>query len=161
MEPRENLVDRLAPRLLTLWAGLALGVGFLATPAKFLAPSLSLPVALDVGRRTFRVYNRVELVLAAVLILSGLWAGARRRLAVMLSVPVLVVVTETLWLLPALDVRTAAVVAGAAPPGSDLHGLYIAAEAVKALWLLVFGLAGAVAPVRAAGFRSPIGGFGP
>lgn len=32
--------------LATLWAGLLLGVSFLATPVKFLAPSLSLPVAL-------------------------------------------------------------------------------------------------------------------
>ena len=37
----------------TLWLGLLLGVAFLATPAKFLAPGL-LPVALDVGR-TFAV----------------------------------------------------------------------------------------------------------
>jgi hypothetical protein len=41
-----------------LWLGLLLGVSFLATPAKFLAPSLALPVALDVGRHTFAVFNK-------------------------------------------------------------------------------------------------------
>lgn len=42
-----NILSQLL--LAVLWAGLLLGVSFLATPVKFLAPSLSLPVALDVG----------------------------------------------------------------------------------------------------------------
>jgi hypothetical protein len=63
LEP-PSLVDRLSLRLLLLWAGLSAGVAFLATPAKFMAPSLSLPVALDVGRHTFRVYNDVDLALS-------------------------------------------------------------------------------------------------
>ena len=50
-----------------LWIGLLLGVSFLATPVKFQAPSLTLPVALDVGRQTFAVFNGVELGLSAVL----------------------------------------------------------------------------------------------
>src|SRR5690606_30735313 len=49
--------------LAVLWTGLLLGVSFLATPVKFLAPSLSLPVALDVGRQTFMVFNWVEVAL--------------------------------------------------------------------------------------------------
>lgn len=33
------------------WAGMLAGVSFLATPVKFEAASLSLPVALEVGTR--------------------------------------------------------------------------------------------------------------
>jgi hypothetical protein len=44
--------------------------------AKFLAPSLSLPVALDVGRQTFYVFNKVEWVLVAVLLLMLLNGGS-------------------------------------------------------------------------------------
>jgi hypothetical protein len=51
-----------------LWCGLLLGVSFLATPAKFMAPSLSLVVALDVGRQTFAVMNKVEWLFVAVLL---------------------------------------------------------------------------------------------
>lgn len=54
-------------------------MAFLATPAKFLAPSLPLAVALDVGRHTFQVYNRVELLLLMALVALGLGAGDRRR----------------------------------------------------------------------------------
>ena len=52
-----------------LWLGQLIGVAFLATPAKFLAPGLSLPVALDVGRQTFYVFNKVEWVMEAVFLL--------------------------------------------------------------------------------------------
>ena len=58
------------------WLGLLIGVAFLATPAKFLAPSLSLPVALDVGRQTFYVFNKVEWVMGAVLLLMLLNGGS-------------------------------------------------------------------------------------
>lgn len=51
-----------------LWTGLLLGVSFLATPVKFMAPSLTLPVALDVGRQTFMALNWLELLLSALLV---------------------------------------------------------------------------------------------
>jgi len=51
----------------TLWIGLLVGVGFIATPTKFQAQSLSLPVTLDVGRSTFAIWNNVEWVVLAVL----------------------------------------------------------------------------------------------
>ena len=41
--------------LFLIWAGIIFGVSLLATPAKFLAPDLSLTEALQVGRVTFRV----------------------------------------------------------------------------------------------------------
>ena len=63
----QGRLERLATEVYLLWAGLAIGVAFLATPAKFLALSLSLSVALDVGRHTFRVYNGVELALVVSL----------------------------------------------------------------------------------------------
>ncbi len=58
--------------LALLWIGLLIGVSFLATPAKFLAASLTLPVALDVGRHTFAIFNRVEWLLAATFLVLTL-----------------------------------------------------------------------------------------
>ena len=71
--------ERFATKVYLLWAGLAIGVAFLATPAKFLAPSLSLTVALEVGRHTFRVYNGVELALVLGLLVLGAASRQRRR----------------------------------------------------------------------------------
>jgi hypothetical protein len=58
--------------LALVWAGMLIGISFLATPAKFLAPSLALPVALDVGRLTFGLFSLVEIVFAFLLLATAL-----------------------------------------------------------------------------------------
>ena len=121
-----------------LWAGMLIGVSFLATPAKFNAPSLTLPVALDVGRHTFAVFAPVEIAVAAIA--TGLAALRRRKLALVSIMFVdAMVALQTLWLLPALDARVAIIVAGGSVPDSPLHLLYIGLEAAKLLTLLTIG----------------------
>ena len=124
--------------VLLLWAGILFGVSFLATPAKFSAPSLTLPVAVEVGRATFAVLNRVELG-CAVLSLGLLSAGASRALVVRLASGVAVpgLLLETLWLLPALDERARVVIDGGTPAASSLHDIYIGIDAAKLVALLV------------------------
>lgn len=151
-----SLLDRLSARLILLWAGFSVGVAFLATPVKFLAPSLTLPAALDVGRHTFSVYNRAELALVAVLILLGAGSRMWRRRYLALSVPGVIVAAQAAWLIPALDARVSAIIAGQTPPASSLHALYIGAEAAKVLWLLAFGF-GDLLPARR-GARRHAGG---
>jgi hypothetical protein len=136
-----SLVDRLGPGLLLVWGGLSIGVAFVATPAKFLAPSLPLGVALDVGRHTFRVYSHAELVLLAALLALGPWSAARRRWYLTLAGPAVIALAQAFWLLPELDGRVQAILGGGPPPApSSLHVIYIVAEALKLLWLLGFGL---------------------
>jgi hypothetical protein len=131
----------MGPKLLLVWAGAALGVAFVATPAKFLAPSLSLPVALDVGRHTFAVYDRLELAVLVGLFGLGIWSQDRRRWYAVLLLPAAIILAEALWLLPALDLRVGEILAGrSADNRSSLHAIYIAAEGLKILALLVAGL---------------------
>lgn len=134
-----SVADRLSARLILLWAGLSVGVAFLATPAKFLAPSLTLSVALDVGRHTFSIYNQAEVALLFVLILLGVRSRLWRRRYLALSVPGVIVAAQATWLIPALDARVSTILAGQTPPASSLHALYIGAELAKVLWLLAFG----------------------
>ncbi len=123
--------------LALVWAGMVLGVSFLATPAKFLAPSLSLPVALDVGRHTFRAFGRVEMALAALLGLRAAAPGRQRQLAL---APGLIVLAQALWLRPRLDARTQQVAGNQEPPSSGLHLAYVACEVAKLAALLTLGL---------------------
>jgi hypothetical protein len=121
-----------------VWIGALLGVSFLATPVKFLAPSLSLPAALDVGRQTFHWFTRVELVLAAAALLAALvyerprlasWRGAY---AVLLSGLLLAAVAlQILWLLPLLDARVEVIIQGGMPPPARFHDAYVLIEAAK------------------------------
>src|SRR5690606_26651116 len=55
-----------------IWIGMILGISGLATPIKFQAASLTLPVALDVGQTTFAAFNKMEWLLAAVLAIAVL-----------------------------------------------------------------------------------------
>jgi hypothetical protein len=119
-----------------IYAGLALGVAFIASPAKFLAPHLSLPVALEVGRHTFRVYNRIEWgLLALLLVWCGLQGAGWRAWATLIGVTLLVLV-ETTSLLPALDARVQVVLDGGTPPASSLHIFYTVTEVTKVALLL-------------------------
>ncbi len=119
-----------------IWLGVLIGVSFLATPVKFMAPSLSLPVALDVGRHTFAVFNKAEWFLSAVFVVA-VWAGDRTRLEMSAAALMAVLVfVETVWLLPVLDQRVGVIIAGGQPEPSSLHNLYIAFEAAKLLVLI-------------------------
>lgn len=132
--------DVLAVKVTLLWAGLSLGVAFLATPAKFLASTLSLPVALDVGQQTFKVYNSTEFGFLLLVVALGVGVGRRPAWAWRLCVPAVILGLQAFWLIPALDERVAMIQAGGSPPPSSLHAIYIAVEVMKILWLLPLGL---------------------
>jgi hypothetical protein len=147
----------LLSRLILVWAGLAIGVAFVATPAKFMAPSLSLPVALDVGRHTFALFNRLELVLLCGLAILALFTRARGLWLVALALPGAIVLAETFWLIPALDARVGVILSGRTPSPSNLHVVYIVADAAK---IVLLALAGWLGP-RLAERREPgIGSLG-
>jgi hypothetical protein len=135
---RHAIADAVFLAIALVWAGMLIGVSFVATPIKFSAPSLSLPVALDVGRVTFHLFSRIEWTLAATLLLTSAAGTSRVRtvLAVLLAA---LVTVQTVWLLPILDARIAAVVAGVPSPPSQHHTLYAIAEAIKLLLLAVAG----------------------
>ena len=118
------------------WAGLVLGVSFLSARAKFRAPSITLPVALDVGRQTFRVLSRTEMLLAVTA--SAVCAAAPNTLIVVgLVIVWSVIEAERVWLLPVLDLRAGIRMTGRMPHSSYHHALFARLEMAKALLLLV------------------------
>jgi hypothetical protein len=128
-----------------MWAGALLGVSFIATPAKFLAPSLPLPQALDVGRWTFHVLALIEWTFAALFVCA--LVATRRQLGDVLSWLLIVItciavilVAETFWLRPILDDRVSAIIRGEHVPPSHLHQLYIGLEAIKLSAILAGGI---------------------
>lgn len=114
-----------------IWLGLLLGVSFLATPAKFLAPSLSLAVALDVGRATFAVWNIVEWLVLGLFLLLGIAGRAGRFFGLAALLLFLLLLIQKVFLLPILDERVAAIIAGERPPSSWHHLFYIVIDVAK------------------------------
>jgi hypothetical protein len=126
-----------------IWLGLLIGVSFIATPVKFAAPTLALGPALDVGRVTFGLFSKVEWGVAAILAIAVVLARFPPRRGAGMLVLVVALGLQALWLLPVLDARVAAVMAGTPPPPSWHHTAYAGLEIVKSGTLLVLALAGA------------------
>jgi hypothetical protein len=125
--------------LIMLWAGVVIGVSFLAAPAKFGAPGLSLPVAMEVGRREFGVLNLGEIALAVVTLALAAYARPERTVWLGLALAAIIVALQALWLLPVLDARAEMIIRGETPEPAPWHALYIGAELLKLLALLVIG----------------------
>jgi hypothetical protein len=133
-----NRLMRLAGYIALLWAGVLLGSSFLATPAKFLAPSLSMQDALEVGKVTFSVLSWVEYGLLLSLLLS-LWPLKGKLITIVLFSGILLLfASQQTYLLPLLDARTNQVLQGQSPGSSNLHIIYIFVELLKVFTLIAF-----------------------
>jgi hypothetical protein len=148
MKNSERRVLYALSALALLWAGMLIGVSFLATPVKFLAPSLTLPVALDVGRQTFGVFSLVEIALALVLVSAAIVARRKHKILIAAVLVGALVALEVVWLLPVLDARVEIILNGGTPEESDLHSLYIVFESAKLLLLAAIAWFAHVAGVR-------------
>ena len=123
-----------------VWAGLVLGVSFVATPVKFLAPSLSHADAMEVGRVTFAALQWIECVaLAGMAVLVYLDRSRGRRL-VLFGAVAAVMACQYLWVLPILDARVETIIRGQDLPPSFLHWVYTGVEGIKVGLLIAFGL---------------------
>lgn len=131
MKDTDALALKALDVLALLWVGMLLGVSFLATPVKFLAPSLTLPVALDVGRHTFGVFSVVEIAGAVALLAAATVVRQQRRILFVALLVGALVVLQSFWLLPMLDARVELILQGGMPEDSELHRLYIALDATK------------------------------
>jgi hypothetical protein len=134
--------------LAMLWMGLLVGVSFLATPAKFLASNLPLPVALDIGRHTFGIFNKAEWLLALGMVVLTLRVGDRIAISAGFGTA-LVVALETFWLLPILDQRVALIIVGQPPSTTEHHSLYVGVEIAKLAMLVVVAIRTAIRVARA------------
>ena len=118
-----------------LWAGGLLGVSFVAAPAKFWAPSLTLPIALDVGRHTFQFFNKLELVAFVVLMLLVFRPTENRSTRTIIVMLGLLLILQTAWLLPLLDQRVTLILKGEIPAESHLHLVYIGCDVCRLILL--------------------------
>lgn len=124
-----------------IWIGLILGISFLEAWLKFKAPGVTTAIGLGIGRLVFRALNKLEWLLAAVLLITII-APDRLSLfsqTVMISAIVVILVVQTAWVLPALDTRAQKVINNQQVAPSRLHVIFIAAELIKIGLLFTVG----------------------
>ncbi len=125
-----------------LWVGFVCAISFMEAWLKFRAPGINLPLGLGIGRIVFSALNKVEWVFALVIIINILWNSPDILKWQNLSfvVPLILLLIQTFWLLPALDARAELHIQGLLVPPSNLHFYYVGMEVVKVAGLTIFGL---------------------
>lgn len=127
----QQAAHKLLPAIYLIWAGLILGVSFIATPVKFQAPHLTMPVALEVGKATFHLFNFIEWCVIIVVIILTAISSKTTKIWPMAIMLLSIVMLQTFWLLPVLDVRANEVIAGGTPDPGHYHWFYIVVEIFK------------------------------
>lgn len=123
------------------WLGLIFGVSFIATPAKFLTTSSSLNQLLEVGKVTFGVFMYVEIVFIILLLVCVITCDRVLLLyKALLPSVVVILLTQYIFLLPKLDDRVDRMSNGLDVEPSNLHWLYVIAEVIKMVVLLILGI---------------------
>lgn len=125
-----------------LWIGFVSAISFLEAWLKFRAPGITLPLGLGIGKLVFSALNKVEWVLAFVIILNIVLQEGKILLFhnVAYFVPVFILLLQTFWLLPVLSVRADLYINNQSVPESNIHLLFIAFEVIKVASLVIFGV---------------------
>jgi hypothetical protein len=129
-----------------VWFGVTAGISLLETPVKFSAPTITRPVALDVGRVVFAALNKVELALLILLLVLVRVSGRSRQLFAACGGLALILIAQSVWLLPELSSRAQSIINGFEPGESIAHGAYSVLELAKLILLLYIGFRAADRP---------------
>jgi high-affinity Fe2+/Pb2+ permease len=122
-----------------VWFGMTAGISLLEAPVKFTTPSLTREVALDVGRVVFAALNKVELVALILLLILVRLSGRAREWWTSCSLLIVIVLAQSVWLLPELSARTHMIMSGTEPAPSIAHGAYAILELIKLATLFYMG----------------------
>lgn len=121
----------------TFLLGAIIAISFLEAPLKFLAPGVTIPIGLGIGRLVFTALNVLAGVVLVVLTAVSARAKAGRTTLVILGVIWVVFLLEIAVIRPVLNRRSDLVIAGAEAPGTNwAHYAYIAAD-VAIIGLLI------------------------
>lgn len=123
-----------------IWIGFVGAISFMEAWLKFQAPGITLELGLSIGSLVFSALNKVELVLALIILIEILrtWSSFSMR-RIWLLVPIAILLLGTFWLLPQLNSRAMTIVQGLPVQRSNLHFYFVLLEVLKVATLAVFG----------------------
>ncbi len=124
---------------LFIWIGFVCSISFMEAWLKFRAPGVTIPIGVGIGRLVFGALNKVEW-LFAVLVFVSVFVKSKSFFTISnvpLSVVVLILVLQTVLVLPALDAGAELFILNKPFPGSNLHSWFIGAELIKIIALFI------------------------
>lgn len=125
-----------------IWTGMIMAISFMEAWLKFRAPGITLPLGLSIGRLVFNVLNSVEWVFCCVnaFILFIIRPVPSVKVYRFFIPCVLLLLLQSLWLLPALDARAERYIRNLTVSTSYTHFYYGIAEVLKCILLLYTGI---------------------
>lgn len=124
-----------------IWFGCIGAISFMEAPLKFSAPNITLALGLGIGRIVFQTLNKIEIIFAVLMIISLFLKRPKTKFSFYsFAVILILLILETVWLLPLLDARAEQVINGTAAPFSNAHIFYIVFDAIKFLLLFALGV---------------------
>lgn len=126
-----------------LWLGFVFAISFLEAWLKFQAPGITLELGLGIGKLVFNALNKIEWVLAIIIVLSMLASRQNpikgKNLLVVITIVILLL--QSFWLLPELFVRANLHIQEQSVLSSSFaHYTYITLEVTKVVLLSIFGI---------------------
>jgi hypothetical protein len=125
-----------------VWAGFMGSISFMESWLKFKAEGVERTSALRIGRLIFRTLNRIEWIFLIIL-----WGGYILAKPDVLPMEALscfllsiILLVQTIWLLPVIDKRALASISGQTLPRTSLHIWFVGLELIKLLLLLDAGI---------------------
>jgi hypothetical protein len=124
-----------------VWFGAVGAISFMEAPLKFTAPDITLALGLGIGRIVFQTLNKIEIIFAVLMLVSLFIQRPKTKFPIYaFAVILILLILETVWLLPVLDARAEQVINGTAAPFSNTHIFYIVFDAIKLLLLFALGV---------------------
>lgn len=120
-----------------LWLGFVLAISFMEAPLKFQAPSVSLPVGLDIGKLIFSTLNKIEWVFLGLVSAFSMVGQSVKKSWILCITLTVILLLQTFYLLPILDERAVEIIAGNSVEESNVHFYYVGIEFVKVIVLII------------------------
>ena len=122
-----------------IWVGLVLGISFIETPLKFTAPNITRELGLGIGQVIFSALNKAENLLALLLAISFIKLKPHKSILWAYSIPIIILLVQSLWLLPLLSGRIDLMLSGQTVEETSHHTVYIIIEIIKLIGLIAGG----------------------
>jgi hypothetical protein len=125
-----------------LWIGFVCAISFMEAWLKFRASGVTLPIGLGIGRLVFNALNKVEWIIGLVILINLIFSkdSVFNFQNTIYFVILIILITQTIWLLPALDSRAELHIQNQIVPASNLHFYYVGMEILKVICLTIFGI---------------------
>lgn len=124
-----------------IWVGFVCAISFMESWLKFQAPGITLPLGLGIGRLVFNALNKAEWFFAVLISINLVVSkhSFKQVSTILFAIPIVLLLLQTFWLLPALDARAELAISGATTTPSTLHWWFVGMEVIKVGFLFIFG----------------------